>query len=319
MSCRGAVVALAAAALAAAALPAPRPAGATLIIARNPIKPTLKVNSAGYALITFTEAGKVRHVLVWGAINALPPTRGKAQTAFKVDYSGGYGIKKPDYWKTFKNACRRYTGPKLPWYVTGSACTAPDGSHWALQLWQRMLPNLGFKPWKPEQAVWELHVSHWSGPLPQLTVYLGWAWNRYQQVFGQYTYRGKPVYGFGSTSVGNPTDAWGRNLYLDTYNSPYGSGWRRENSFLAQQPMGAFCYSLGPRPPYAGYPDSPPRMGPGSMYRITVLGPGVTPTVMWTGRSLGDWNPNDPAKVAHKKKVDAIKPKLKLDQSVCHN
>src|SRR5262249_25186218 len=160
--------------LAALALAPARPAGATLIIARNPRNPTLKVNSAGYALITFTEAGKVRHVLVWGATNALPPTRGKAQTAFKVDYSGGYGIQKPDYGKTFKNACRRYTGPKLPWFVAGSGCTAPDGTHWALQLWQRMLPNLGFRPWKAEQAVWELHVSHWSGPLPQLTVYLGW-------------------------------------------------------------------------------------------------------------------------------------------------
>jgi hypothetical protein len=296
------------------------PAAATFIVARNPKAPTLEVDSSGRALITFTAAGKVQHVLVWGAVNALPPTRGKPQIAFRVDFSGGYGIKKPGYWKTFKNVCRPYSGPRLAWYVARSGCTAPDGSYWALQLWQRMLPNLGFKPWRPDQAVWELHVSHWTGPLAQLRVYQNWAWGgRFQQILGQLTYRGKPVFGFGSTSVGNPTDAYGRNLYLDTFNSPYGKGWARENSFLAQQPAGAFCYSLGPRPPYTGYPDTPPRMGPGSMYRITVLGPGVTPAIMWQGPSVGSWDPNDPAKVALEAKIESVKKTLRLSSAVCHS
>jgi hypothetical protein len=43
--------------------------------------------------------------------------------------------------------------------------------------------------------------------------------------FGQLTYGGKPVYGFGSTSVGNPTDAYGRNLYLDTFQGPSLGDW----------------------------------------------------------------------------------------------
>jgi hypothetical protein len=245
---------------------------------------------------------------------------GKPQAAFRVDFSGGFAIHKAGYWKTFKNVCRRYTGPALAWYVAGSGCTAPDGSYWALQLWQRMLPNLGLKPWKADQAVYELHVSHWTGPLARLTVYQDWAWGgRFQQILGQLTYRGQPVHGFGSTSVGNPTDAYGRNLYLDTFGSPYGAGWARENSFLAQKPAGGFCYSFAPRPPYAGDPDAPPRRGPGSMYRITVLGPGVTPAIMWRGPSLGDWDPNDPAKAATEASVRSIKKRLDLSSAECHS
>ena len=42
-----------------------------------------------------------------------------------------------------------YDGPKLPWMV--KACKAPDGSYWALQKWQRMLPNLGISRGRPSQ------------------------------------------------------------------------------------------------------------------------------------------------------------------------
>jgi hypothetical protein len=303
-----------------ASIAAPGPAAATLIVGRNPTNPKLQVDSSGRALITFSSGGKAQHVLVWGAVNGLPPARGKPQTAFKIDYSGGWAIHRPGYWKRFRSVCRNYTGPALAWYVAGSGCTARDGSYWALQLWQRMLPNLGFKPWKAEQAARELHISHWTGPVARLRVYQGWAWGgRFEQIFGQLTYRGHPVHGFGSTSVGNPTDAYGRNVYLDTFGSPYGPDWARENSFLAQKPVGAFCYSLGPRPPYAGYPDTPPRSGPGSMYRLTVLGPGVSPAVRWQGPSLGNWDPNDPAKVKTKAEVESIKKTLDLSQAECHS
>jgi hypothetical protein len=296
------------------------PAGATFIVGRNPVHPTLQVDSTGHAIVSFTSGGKAQHIMVWGAVNALPPTRGKQQTAFKVDFSGGFAIHKSGYWKTIENVCKPYTGPALAWYVKGSGCTAPDGSYWALQLWQRMLPDLGEKPWKPEQSVWELHVSHWTGPLAQIQVWTDWAWGgRFQQILGQLTYGGKPVYGFGATSVGDPTDDWGRNLYLDTFASPYGPGWARENSFLAQTPEGAFCYSFGSRPPYPGYPAGPPRAGPGKMYRITVLGPGVTPAVMWQGPSPGNWDANDPAKQAIEQKAAEVKQTLELSSSECHS
>ena len=65
-----------------------------------------------------------------------------------------------------RNACRPYDGPELQWLVT--ACKAPDGSYWAVQAWQRMLPNYGLAP-TPKQAVWELRLSHWKARSPSST------------------------------------------------------------------------------------------------------------------------------------------------------
>ena len=90
---------------------------------------TLQVNAKGEALITYTAQGEVKHVLAWGAVNAIAPTRSRPQLALKLDYAGGWGKYRTNYWKTFKNACHAYDGPTLAWYVT--ACTAPDGSNWA--------------------------------------------------------------------------------------------------------------------------------------------------------------------------------------------
>ena len=312
------LIAVAAAAL--VRLTVVRPASATFIVGRDPQHPTLQVDSTGHAMVSFTSGGKVQHVMVWGAVNAGPPKKGGQQVAFKVDFSGGFSIHKSGYWKTIKNVCKPYTGPTLAWYVPGSGCDAPDGTYWALQLWQRMLPNLGFAPWRPEQSVYELHVSHWTGSLAAITVYEDWAWGgRFQQLFGELTYGGQPVYGFSATSVGNPTDSYGRNLYLDTFDSPYGAGWKRENSFLAQYDHGAFCYSFGSRPPYPGYPKSPPRAGPGKMYRLTVLGPGVTPAVMWQGPSPGNWDGNNAQGQAIETKADTMKKTLNLSSTECHS
>ena len=63
------------------------------------------------------------------------------------------------------------------------------------------------------------------------------------------------MHGFKSTAGGNPLDTFGRNLYLDTFNSAYGAGWKRENSFLMHKNTGTFCYgfySHGARPVGAG-------------------------------------------------------------------
>jgi hypothetical protein len=292
----------------------------TYLVSRSPERATLQVDATGHALASYTEHGKVKRVLVWGAVNALPPKAGARQVEFRVDYSGGWrALRKPNYYKTIRNVCSaaRYDGPKLPLLVY--ACKAPDGSYWALQRWQRLLPNLGFAPWRPEQAVEELHVSHWTGPLSELHVTLNWAWGgRYQQIVGTYTYAGQPVYGFKATAAGAPLDNWSRNVYLDTLDSAYGAGWRRENSFLAQSPSGRFCYVLGARSPYPGYPASGPRQGNGKRYRFTALGPGVTPIVSVELDSLGDYNPSDPAKVQAEANGNALVTSLGFASSQCH-
>jgi hypothetical protein len=302
--------------IAAAAAPV---AGASQLIDRNASNVGLSVNARGEALLTYTTHGKVEHVVAWGAIDAIAPTVDAEQTALKLDYQGGWkkyyvddatvrklqstyhrlkssggpyltspAVKNlsaraafaKNYWRdSFGGSCPTYTGPKLAWFVT--ACTAPDGSHWALQRWQRQLPNYGLAP-NATQSVWELRLSHWRGELPVLTVDMDWAWHKWDHLYGTYTYRGQPVYGFASTPTGQPLDSFGRNLYVDTLDSAYGAGWKRENSFLTHKGTGVFCYSVNPH-------GSRPA-GNGVRYRATIQGPGVTPDVMWEGVSRGAYD-----------------------------
>jgi hypothetical protein len=290
-------------------------AGASQVISTSTVTGlTLGVNSKGEALLTYKSGGKVVHVLAWGAVNALAPTPGGKQVAFELDYSGGFDkyytqnadiaklrlefskikntpgylanpvVKKlhdasqyaSNYWKTGGFACGKYDGPPLAWVV--AACKAPDGSYWAVQSWQR---DYGVTP-TPVQSSWEVHLAHWTGALPVLTVDTDWAWHKWDHIFGSFTYDGKPVYGFKSTSVGAPLDSFGRNLYVDTFDSQYGSGWIRENSFLMHTNTGVFCYSFNP---HGSHP-----AGNGTKYRATILGPGVTPDVMWEGVPPGPYD-----------------------------
>ncbi len=175
--------------------------------------------------------------------------------------------------------CRPYDGAELHWLV--ASCRAPDGSYWALQSWQRMLPNYGLRP-SPKQAVWELRLSHWTGEPAVLEVATNWAYRRFDHIFGRFSYLASPVYGFRSTSAGVPLDSFGRNLYVDTFNSAYGRGWKRENSFLMHSGSGAFCYGFfrhGTRP-----------AGAGERYRATIIGPGVTPDVFWQSEAPGPYS-----------------------------
>lgn len=262
-----------------AAIAVPATASASEIIDRNASKVTLKVASNGQALVSYDARGKRWNVLAWNAVDAVQPTTSRPQVKFTIDYSGGYGTYKRDVWKTLKDACRAYDGPDLEWFVTG--CKASDGSYWAIQAWQRMLPNYGLVA-TPTQAVWELRLSHWSGELPELTVNLNWAYKKYHHIFGSFTYQGKPVYGFKSTPAGMPLDTFGRNLYLDTFDSAYGKGWKRENSFLMHKNTGVFCYGFyrhGARPE-----------GNGTKYRATIIGPGVTPDIFWSAEALGAYD-----------------------------
>src|SRR5262249_17027245 len=158
---------LLAAALAVALAPV---AGASQLIDRNASDVRLLVNAKGEALISYRSHGREKHVLAWGALNAVASAPGAKQVAFKLDYAGGWGkyflpgrdvralqsrfqqirftkgylvsptVKQlsaksafaKNYWKqSFHGSCRKYDGPPLAWLVT--ACNAPDGSYWALQ------------------------------------------------------------------------------------------------------------------------------------------------------------------------------------------
>ena len=287
------------------------PAFGSQLVNRDVRNIQLQVNSKGEALVTYrTVRGKVQHVLVWGAVNARQPNPALKQVRFKLDYAGGWGKYHRTYWKTFRNACGAYDGPALAWQVT--ACKAPDGSYWALQKWQVQLPDLGFTPWTAGLRQWELHISHWTTSLAQLEVWQDWVYSgRFHHMFGRYTYMGKPIHGFGSTHYGAPTDGFGRLLYLDTYNSAYGRGWRRENSFLPHKPTGVFCYGFFRHNSGTGGYKHPPNfagmrpMGNGQMYRMTANGPGVTPDVMWTDQGLHDFDRNNAQDVAYEQQMNS--------------
>jgi hypothetical protein len=170
-------------------------------------------------------------------------------------------------------------------FVAG--CKAPDGSYWALQRWQRLAPMRGFDPFLPRQTAHELHVSHWSGPLPTLEVSPNWTYGgTLQGLFGRLMYRDAPVYGFRTPSA-TRTDPYARFVYIDTFNSVYGRGWKRDTAIVTHQRNGAFCYSFVAQVPPPGYPSREPRgPGNGERHRVTVMGPGVTPIVRWEGRGL---------------------------------
>ena len=292
-------------------------ASAAQLIDRDARGLTLRVNGRGEALLSYLSDGQEKHVLVWGAINALPPSPSRPQAHFQVDYSGGWGkyhhqlFAGKVYWRSFPGSCGRYTGPKLPYLV--AACTSPDGSYWAAQQWPQPLPDLGFTPWLAAQRQQWLEVSHWSGPLAVLHAYADWVYDgRYHDLFGNYSYRGEPVYGFDTTRYGAPTDGYGRLIYLDTYDSAYGPGWRRENSFVAHNPTGAWCYGFYPTDPTKGGYQAPagwhaPRgPGIGSEYRLLAEGPGVTPDVQTVVRDPGNWNKANPVLEAFKLQQSAL-------------
>ena len=258
---------------------------------------SLKINAKGEALFTYRRAdGRLRHVLAWGAINARAPSQELPQVRFRWDYAGGWGkYRNGRYWKSFKDRCQPYDGPPLALLV--AACKAPDGTYWTVQAWQRRLPLLGFDPWLPSQTNWELHVAHFSGELPKLEVFPNWSYGgRWQGVFGRYTYLDQPIFGFGATAKGVPKDKYGRNLYIDTLNSPYGPGWRRESGILTHRGTGTFCHSFVPQRPFAGYPSQDIRpAAAGERHRVTVGGPGVMPVmqVELPGLDRGDLQRDD--------------------------
>jgi hypothetical protein len=276
------------------------PAFGSQLIDRNGQHVRIRTDDQGRALVSYTEAGKRKNVLVWGALNALPPAKGTQQVKFHFDYSGNQIA-------GFKGSCGHYDGPDLPNLV--AACTAADGSYWAVQEWPAALPDLGFTPWTEAQRALAMDVSHWSGPVATLVAYPDWVYSgTFHSLFGRYTYDGTPVYGFGTTRYGIPTDRFGRLVYLDTYGSGYGDGWVRENSFVSHNPTGVFCYGFYSFDPTKGGYVHPPGEtamrgpGTGSKYRLLAMGPGVTPDVQTTVDDPGDFDRKSGADVAFRLK-----------------
>ena len=149
----------------------------------------------------------------------------------------------------------------------------------------------GFPAFQPAHMKWELHVSHWTGPLATLQVSPNWTYGgRWQGLFGRLLYLGRPVHGWKTPS---PTKrgAYARFVYIDTLNSAWGRGWKRAAAKVTHNPNGGFCFSFVPDRPPPGYPSRAVRPpGHGDRHRVTVMGPGVTPVVQWEAPGLGPYN-----------------------------
>ena len=255
-------------------------AQASTLITRNPQGPVkLAVNQQGVAMLTVRVNGQTQHILAWGAINM---SRGR----LLLDYSGGTGSSGAN-WQTFRNTCGPYRGGAFPGSkLIVASCTARDGSHWAVQEWQRSILNYG-----GTTGSTEVRLSHWRGPVADLVVFSDWSrygrskTEKFAHLFGTYSFQGKPIGVGQATPQGVPLDDKGRNIYLDSLNSNYGvpaSGfqWRRVNGFLANRPYGQFCFEIGPKrqaPTLLGQQFS----GESTVnrYRVTSPGPGVTPDI----------------------------------------
>ena len=296
-------------------------AGASQLIDRDATNIRLKVSRNGKAMLSYRAHGRKWDVLAWGAVNAFHPRKGRRQVQFKLDRAGGWGAFGRKL--RFRNACRPYDGPALVQLV--AACKAPDGSYWAVQQWQRALPNLGFLPWMPKQRARALHLSHWRGPLATLEAWTDWSWSgRYHHIFGRLTYRGQPVHGFKTNRYGARLDKYGRLVYLDTFGSSHGPGWRRENSFVTHNPSGVFCYNFRARNPLvggyvypSGYSDGDRGPGNGQAYRLTVEGPGVTPDVRWEGKGLPNFDSNNPEHLAYEDQMNATLDQVAAADKLC--
>ena len=138
------------------------PAAASDRVAMNASHVRLAVSADGKrAMLTYRQAGRTRHALVWGAVDALPPSETVPQVRFTIDWTGGWQRYGHTIWQHFGNACRPYDGRRLANLL--AACTAPDGSNWAVQRWQPKLPHRGYPVYRADQRDWEVDGARFGG------------------------------------------------------------------------------------------------------------------------------------------------------------
>ena len=124
------------------AVAVPATASASEIIDRNANDVSLKVAQNGQALVSYNARGKRWNVLAWGAVNAIAadagPQAGRVQARLLGRLRHLQARRLEDLQERLP---RRTTAPSC----SGSwpAARRPTARYWALQSWQRMLPNYG--------------------------------------------------------------------------------------------------------------------------------------------------------------------------------
>ena len=110
-----------------------------------------------------------------------------------------------------------------------------------------MLPNYGLDPERGAVRLGAPPLALDAATCPCSTIKMDWAWRKWDHLYGTYTYHGAAGLRLRlDARPAQPLDTFGRNLYVDTLDSAYGPGWKRENSFLTHKGTGVFCYSVNP-------------------------------------------------------------------------
>ena len=95
-----------------------------------------------------------------------------------------------------------------------------------------------------------------------------------QGLFGRLLYDGKPVHGFKTADGVAEATSNARYVYIDTLNSAYGPGWKRDGAKRDAHRQRRLLLQLRTAlVPPAGYPSVPSVSGQGERHRVTVMGP----------------------------------------------
>lgn len=178
-------------------------AGASIWIADNARNPALRVNSQGYAEVSWTTAGGSRSYLLVPPSGRLYP--GRRMSGSEVSKPSG-AVSIP-----MKRVLKR----------------TPDGKFWALQAWR-------LKKGGPV----ELHFSRWSDDPTELTLDLSCCKYGKETLQGEASFHGAPVFGFSPTPEGKKIRI---NVFLECFACSAGSGgWTSMLGVATRSPGGTF-------------------------------------------------------------------------------
>ena len=228
---------------------------ALLIVPAASASETATRNAGPTALVVSGNAAMIRwggrSLVVSNAVDARPFSASIPQMHFQKIYE-----------HPINGTCHRVY-PKL-WHLD-KACLGDQGSIWATQRWQRLIPDYG-----GTSGVEELEISHYT-TLPEFANVHWQSKYGLPVLCGELQFKGKGVYGVVFGARGVPLDSYGRLVAIDALDSDYGPGWRRVNSFLTHRPDGHWCYL------FANHGSGSGRDA--TQYAITANGPGVTPVI----------------------------------------
>ena len=236
------------------ALSPPAPLGAQLIGARRSGVRSRRTAKARRCSRSASAAS--RSTCSCGARSTRPPARERRRSSSRsTTRAAGEDAHTTE---DFAGTCGRYDGPGDPGHGRRAA-RRPTGRTGPRRAGSSRCPNLGFTPWTSQLSQQLARGLALDGRLAKLETRLELGLRRpLPEPLRPADVPRQPVYGFGTTQFGAPTDGFGRLIYLDTFNSAYGPGWKRENSFVPHNPTGVFCYGFYSFDPTKGGYQHPP-------------------------------------------------------------